>query len=74
MPIGNGRLHAAIVDGGGDKIISINEDTIWSGPIQDRTPNGLAETDYCYPAKQDLQAEVSKSDNGNHGLADWAAN
>ena len=42
LPIGNGRLGATIF-GGGSEVIVINEDTIWSGPIQDRTPpNGLA--------------------------------
>ncbi|KAI9150730.1 glycoside hydrolase family 95 protein [Paramyrothecium foliicola] len=37
MPIGNGRLGATIF-GGAQEVFNINEDSIWSGPIQDRTP------------------------------------
>lgn len=41
LPIGCGRLGATIF-GGGNDVMTITEDTIWSGPIQDRTPeNGL---------------------------------
>lgn len=41
LPIGCGRLGATIF-GGGNEIVTITEDTIWSGPIQDRIPaNGL---------------------------------
>lgn len=41
LPIGCGRLGASIF-GGGDETITISEDTIWSGPIQNRIPeNGL---------------------------------
>lgn len=41
LPIGCGRLGASIF-GGGNEVLTITEDTIWSGPIQDRTPeNGL---------------------------------
>lgn len=41
LPIGCGRLGASLF-GGGNEVITITEDTIWSGPIQDRTPeNGL---------------------------------
>lgn len=42
LPIGNSRLGAAIF-GGGNEVVTINEDTLWDGPLQDRTPtNGLA--------------------------------
>lgn len=42
LPIGNGRLGATIF-GSGNEVITINEDTIWSGPFEDRTPiNGHA--------------------------------
>ncbi|KAL7935561.1 glycoside hydrolase family 95 protein [Trichoderma chlorosporum] len=42
LPIGNSRLGAAIF-GGGNEVVTINEDTIWDGPLQDRIPaNGLA--------------------------------
>lgn len=37
LPIGNGRLGATIF-GGGDEVLTLNEDSIWSGPLQDRTP------------------------------------
>ncbi|KAL4951578.1 Six-hairpin glycosidase-like protein [Aspergillus filifer] len=37
LPIGNGRLGATIF-GSVNEIITINEDTIWNGPLQDRTP------------------------------------
>ncbi|KAI1763518.1 glycoside hydrolase family 95 protein [Hypoxylon sp. FL1150] len=41
LPIGNGRMGGTIY-GSLDEVITINEDTIWSGPFQDRTPaNGL---------------------------------
>ena len=41
LPIGCGRLGASIF-GGGDEVITITEDTIWSGPLQNRIPeNGL---------------------------------
>lgn len=39
--IGNGRMGAAIF-GGGDEIITLSEQSIWNGPIQNRIPpNGL---------------------------------
>ncbi|KAL7946723.1 glycoside hydrolase family 95 protein [Trichoderma barbatum] len=42
LPIGNSRLGATIF-GGGNEVVTINEDTIWDGPKQDRIPpNGLA--------------------------------
>ncbi|KAJ0279223.1 hypothetical protein Brms1b_010433 [Colletotrichum noveboracense] len=42
LPIGNGRLGGTVW-GGANETLTINEDTIWSGPIQDRTPpNALA--------------------------------
>ncbi|KAF6828353.1 alpha-l-fucosidase [Colletotrichum musicola] len=42
LPIGNGRLGGTIW-GGAIETLTINEDSIWSGPIQDRTPaNALA--------------------------------
>ncbi|KAL4876558.1 Six-hairpin glycosidase-like protein [Aspergillus karnatakaensis] len=42
LPIGNGRL-AATIYGSLDDVVTINENTIWSGPLQDRTPeNALA--------------------------------
>jgi hypothetical protein len=42
LPIGNGRMGATVY-GSLKDVVTINEDTIWSGPIQDRTPlKGLA--------------------------------
>ncbi|KAK1241735.1 hypothetical protein MKX07_007558 [Trichoderma sp. CBMAI-0711] len=42
LPIGNSRLGGAIF-GGGNEVITINEDTLWDGPLQNRIPaNGLA--------------------------------
>ncbi|KAJ6442301.1 alpha-L-fucosidase 2 precursor [Purpureocillium lavendulum] len=38
LPIGNGRLGATVLGGPGTELIPLNEDTIWSGPLQDRTP------------------------------------
>jgi hypothetical protein len=35
VPIGNGRLGAAIF-GTGDEKVALNENSIWSGPWQDR--------------------------------------
>ncbi|KAJ4269821.1 hypothetical protein NW762_001490 [Fusarium torreyae] len=41
LPIGCGRLGATVF-GGSNEVITITEDTIWSGPIQHRIPeNGL---------------------------------
>lgn len=41
LPIGSGRLGATVF-GGSNETITITEDTIWSGPIQNRIPeNGL---------------------------------
>lgn len=37
LPLGNGRLGAMIY-GGGQEIIGLNENSIWAGPFQDRTP------------------------------------
>ncbi|KAL6236749.1 hypothetical protein BDW75DRAFT_249872 [Aspergillus navahoensis] len=43
LPIGNGRLAATIHGGVRSEIVTLNENTIWSGPLQDRTPeNALA--------------------------------
>lgn len=43
LPIGNGRLAGTIYGGVQDEVLTINENTIWSGPLQDRTPeNALA--------------------------------
>ncbi|KAL4792788.1 Six-hairpin glycosidase-like protein [Aspergillus venezuelensis] len=42
LPIGNGRLGATIF-GGVNEVLTINEDTIWNGPLQDRTPEHAAE-------------------------------
>ncbi|KAL7917794.1 glycoside hydrolase family 95 protein [Trichoderma austrokoningii] len=42
LPIGNSRLGAAIF-GGANEVVTINEDTLWDGPLQNRIPaNGLA--------------------------------
>jgi hypothetical protein len=35
MPIGNGRIGATVY-GGGSEVIGINENSIWTGPFQDR--------------------------------------
>lgn len=35
LPIGNGRIGAAIY-GGASEVIGINENSIWTGPFQDR--------------------------------------
>lgn len=35
MPIGNGRVGATVY-GGGSEVIGINENSIWTGPFQDR--------------------------------------
>lgn len=35
MPIGNGRIGATVY-GGGSEVIGINENSIWTGPSQDR--------------------------------------
>lgn len=43
LPIGNGRLAATIYGGVRAEAITLNENTIWSGPFQERTPeNALA--------------------------------
>lgn len=50
LPIGNGRLGGTIWGGAIEKL-TINENSIWSGPIQDRTPaNALA----ALPKARDL--------------------
>lgn len=35
MPIGNGRVGATVY-GGGSEVVGINENSIWTGPFQDR--------------------------------------
>lgn len=35
MPIGNGRIGATVY-GGGSEVVGINENSIWTGPFQDR--------------------------------------
>ncbi|RAH64746.1 glycoside hydrolase family 95 protein [Aspergillus aculeatinus CBS 121060] len=42
MPIGNGRIGATIY-GGGAEVVGINENSIWTGPFQDRTPLNATE-------------------------------
>ncbi|TEA20627.1 Alpha-L-fucosidase 2 [Colletotrichum sidae] len=42
LPIGNGRLGGTIW-GGANETLTINENSIWSGPIQDRTPPNALE-------------------------------
>ncbi|KAL4818371.1 Six-hairpin glycosidase-like protein [Aspergillus spinulosporus] len=43
LPIGNGRLAATIYGGVRAEVVTLNENTIWSGPLQERTPeNALA--------------------------------
>lgn len=37
LPIGNGRLGVAVY-GGASEVLGINENSIWSGPLQNRTP------------------------------------
>ncbi|PMB71721.1 Alpha-L-fucosidase 2 [Beauveria bassiana] len=37
LAIGNGRIGAAIF-GSGNEVITLNEDSIWSGPLQNRMP------------------------------------
>ncbi|OJJ99034.1 glycoside hydrolase family 95 protein [Aspergillus aculeatus ATCC 16872] len=44
MPIGNGRIGATIY-GGGAEVVGINENSIWTGPFQDRTPLNATETE-----------------------------
>jgi hypothetical protein len=43
LPIGNGRLAGTIYGGTPDEVVTINENTIWSGPLQDRTPEHALE-------------------------------
>ncbi|KAL2822596.1 Six-hairpin glycosidase-like protein [Aspergillus granulosus] len=43
LPIGNGRLAGTIYGGVPDEVLTINENTIWSGPLQDRTPEHALE-------------------------------
>lgn len=60
LPIGNGRLAGTIFRGGND-VLTINEDSIWSGPIQDRTPaNGLA----ALPIARDMFLEGNITEGG----------
>ncbi|KAL5340311.1 glycosyl hydrolase family 65, N-terminal domain-containing protein [Aspergillus crustosus] len=43
LPVGNGRLGATIYGGISNEVVTINENSIWSGPLQERTPeNALA--------------------------------
>jgi hypothetical protein len=68
LPIGNGRLGATIF-GGGNEVVTVSEDTIWSGPLQDRTPpNGLA----ALPKVRDLLLAGSISEAGELVLSDMS--
>jgi hypothetical protein len=44
MPIGNGRLGVAIY-GSASEVLEINENSIWSGPLQNRTPPDALEAE-----------------------------
>ncbi|PYI34939.1 glycoside hydrolase family 95 protein [Aspergillus indologenus CBS 114.80] len=44
MPIGNGRIGATVY-GGGAEVVGINENSIWTGPFQDRTPLNALKTE-----------------------------
>ncbi|KAK2757525.1 hypothetical protein FQN54_004494 [Arachnomyces sp. PD_36] len=66
LPIGNGRLGATTY-GGGNEVITVNEDTIWSGPLQDRTPpNGLG----ALQTVRDLLVGGSITEGGDLVLSD----
>ncbi|KAL2823953.1 glycosyl hydrolase family 65, N-terminal domain-containing protein [Aspergillus pseudoustus] len=51
LPIGNGRLAGTIYGGAPNEVITVNENTIWSGPLQDRTPEHALE---ALPVARDL--------------------
>lgn len=61
LPIGNGRIGATIA-GGVQEIITITEDTIWSGPLQDRTPYQGPE---ALPVVRDLLVDGNITEAGN---------
>lgn len=46
LPIGNGRLGAMVYGGADRELLTLNEDSIWSGPEQDRiNPDALKHLD-----------------------------
>ncbi|KAI0399200.1 glycosyl hydrolase family 65, N-terminal domain-containing protein [Xylaria palmicola] len=66
LPIGNGRMGATIY-GSLLEVVTLNEDTIWSGPFQDRTPvNGLA----ALPKVRELLLAGNITGGGDLALAD----
>ncbi|KAI0188707.1 glycoside hydrolase family 95 protein [Astrocystis sublimbata] len=66
LPIGNGHLGATIY-GSLREVITLNEDTIWSGPSQDRTPSkGLA----ALPKVREMLLAGKITGGGDIALAD----
>ncbi|RDW83763.1 glycoside hydrolase family 95 protein [Aspergillus mulundensis] len=62
LPIGNGRLAATVYGGVGIEVVTINENTIWSGPLQERTPgNALS----ALPVARELLLNGSITEAGN---------
>jgi len=58
LPIGNGRMGATFL-GGTTETITLTEDTIWNGPLQDRTPpEGLE----AFPIVRDMLIAGNMSD------------
>lgn len=66
IPIGNGRLAAAVYGGGGE-VLGINENSIWTGPFQDRTP---ANATAYEPTVRDLLLAGNISQGGLLTMAD----
>jgi hypothetical protein len=66
LPIGNGRMGGTVF-GSLNDIFTINEDTIWSGPLQDRTPaNALA----ALPKARELFLQGDLTGGGDFVLSD----
>ncbi|KAM0334409.1 hypothetical protein ACHAQA_001435 [Verticillium albo-atrum] len=70
LPIGNGRL-GALVYGSASEKITINENSVWSGPFQDRTNPGSLE---AFPVVRDLLTQGKYTEAGQRALRDMTAN
>lgn len=70
LPIGNGRL-AGIIYGSANEKVSLNENSVWSGPFQDRVnPNAIT----TYPVVRELLVNGSISEANNLTLAQMVPN
>ncbi|KAM0275895.1 hypothetical protein ACHAQH_007282 [Verticillium albo-atrum] len=70
LPIGNGRL-GALISGSALEKITLNENSVWSGPFQDRTNPGSLD---AFPIVRDLLTKGQYTEAGQLALRNMTAN